>query len=59
MLNTNLMIYFLKKYDCNTWFDVQDNEKSDNSTVKDEKEIDDIQPMSLLEGNEVEVNEGK
>ena len=53
------MTYFLKKYDFNTWLYVQDNEKSDNWTLKDEKEIDDIQPMSLLECNEVEVNEGK
>ena len=42
MVNTNLMIYFLKKCDYNTWFDVQDNKKSDNSTLKDEGEIDDI-----------------
>ena len=49
---------FLSNNDYDNYFDFQDSEKADDSTLKDEEEIDDIPPLAPLEGDE-EVKEEK
>ena len=55
-----LKVLFLSEYCYNDWFDIQDEEESDNETLEgDKEEIDDIPFMPQLEGDEEEVKEGK
>ena len=55
-----LKVLFLNGYCYNDWFNIQDEEESDNKRLEgDKEEIDDIPFMPQLEGDEEEVKEGK